>query len=40
MFQGFFQLHGKTNDFMIPTSSILQLFLLPQKDNRQTFFVI
>lgn len=40
VFQSFFQLHGKTYDFKIPTSSVLRLFLLPHKDNRQMFFVI
>ncbi|XP_052861792.1 FACT complex subunit Ssrp1 [Anopheles cruzii] len=40
VFQTFFQLHGKTYDFKIPTSSVLRLFLLPHKDNRQMFFVI
>lgn len=40
VFQSFFQLHGKTYDFKIPTSSVLRLFLLPHRDNRQMFFVI
>uniref|UniRef100_A0A182MYP1 FACT complex subunit SSRP1 n=1 Tax=Anopheles dirus TaxID=7168 RepID=A0A182MYP1_9DIPT len=40
VFQSFFQLHGKTYDFKIPTSSVLRLFLLPHKDGRQVFFVI
>uniref|UniRef100_A0A499FUZ7 FACT complex subunit SSRP1 n=1 Tax=Anopheles farauti TaxID=69004 RepID=A0A499FUZ7_9DIPT len=40
VFQSFFQLHGKTYDFKIPTSSVLRLFLLPHKDGRQIFFVI
>ncbi|XP_058461850.1 FACT complex subunit Ssrp1 [Malaya genurostris] len=40
VFQSFFQLHGKTYDFKIPTSSVLRLFLLPHQDNRQMFFVI
>lgn len=40
MFQTFFQLHGKTFDYKIPMSTVLRLFLLPHKDNRQMFFVL
>lgn len=40
IFQSFFQLHGKTFDYKIPMSTVLRLFLLPHKDNRQMFFVI
>lgn len=40
VFQSFFQLHGKTFDYKIPLSTVLRLFLLPHKDNRQMFFVI
>lgn len=40
VFQTFFQLHGKTFDYKIPLSTVLRLFLLPHKDNRQMFFVV
>ncbi|XP_039292782.1 FACT complex subunit Ssrp1-like [Nilaparvata lugens] len=40
IFQAFFQLHGKTFDYKIPTSTVLRLFMLPHKDGRQFFFVI
>lgn len=40
VFQTFFQLHGKTFDYKIPMSTVLRLFLLPHKDNRQMYFVI
>uniref|UniRef100_A0A336LU77 FACT complex subunit SSRP1 n=1 Tax=Culicoides sonorensis TaxID=179676 RepID=A0A336LU77_CULSO len=40
VFSSFFQLHGKTFDYKIPISTVLRLFLLPHKDNRQMFFVI
>lgn len=40
MFQSFFQLHGKTFDYKIPMSTVLRLFLLPHRDNRQTFFIL
>lgn len=40
IFQTFFQLHGKTFDYKIPISTVLRLFLLPHKDNRQMFFVV
>uniref|UniRef100_U5EZF4 FACT complex subunit SSRP1 n=1 Tax=Corethrella appendiculata TaxID=1370023 RepID=U5EZF4_9DIPT len=40
VFQTFFQLHGKTFDYKIPISTVLRLFLLPHKDNRQMFLLI
>ncbi|XP_033176107.1 FACT complex subunit Ssrp1 isoform X1 [Bombus impatiens] len=40
IFQSFFQLHGKTFDYKIPMSTVLRLFLLPHKDNRQMYFVV
>lgn len=40
VFPSFIQLHGKTFDYKIPLSTVLRLFLLPHKDNRQTFFVL
>jgi len=36
----FLQLHGKTFDYKIAFTSILRLFLLPHRDNRQMFFVV
>lgn len=35
----YIQLHGKTFDYKIPTTSVLRLFQLPHKDSRQIFFV-
>lgn len=40
IFSSFFQLHGKTFDYKIPMSTVLRLFILPHKDNRQMFFVV
>lgn len=40
IFNSFFQLHGKTFDYKIPMSTVLRLFVLPHKDNRQMFFVV
>ena len=40
IFPTFVQLHGKTFDFKIPLSTILRVFRLPHKDNRQIFFVL
>ncbi|KAL8591541.1 hypothetical protein ACOMHN_055508 [Nucella lapillus] len=40
LYPSFLQLHGKTFDYKIPYTTILRLFLLPHKDNRQMFFVI
>ncbi|XP_070571797.1 FACT complex subunit SSRP1-like [Ptychodera flava] len=36
----FLQLHGKTFDYKIPYTTVLRLFLLPHKDQRQMFFVM
>ncbi|EHB15889.1 FACT complex subunit SSRP1 [Heterocephalus glaber] len=36
----FLHLHGKTFDYKIPYCTMLHLFLLPRKDQRQMFFVI
>ena len=36
----FLQLHGKTFDYKIAFTSILRLFLLPHRDNRQMYFVV
>ncbi|XP_014674263.1 PREDICTED: FACT complex subunit SSRP1-like [Priapulus caudatus] len=40
IFATFLQLHGKTFDYKIPLSTVLRLFLLPHKDQRQMFFVV
>ncbi|GFN86488.1 fact complex subunit ssrp1 [Plakobranchus ocellatus] len=40
LFPSFLQLHGKTFDFKIPYQTILRLFLLTHKDNRQMYFVV
>uniref|UniRef100_V5GLI2 FACT complex subunit SSRP1 n=1 Tax=Anoplophora glabripennis TaxID=217634 RepID=V5GLI2_ANOGL len=40
IFNTFFQLHGKTFDYKIPITTVLRLFILPHKDNRQMFFVV
>lgn len=40
IFSTFFQLHGKTFDYKVPMNSVLRLFLLPHKDQRQMFFVL
>ena len=40
MYPTFLQLHGKTFDYKIAFTSILRLFLLPHRDNRQMFFVV
>lgn len=40
IYQAFMQLHGKTFDYKIPYKTILRLFLLPHRDNRQMFFVV
>nr|CAG4642375.1 EOG090X02Z1 [Evadne anonyx] len=40
VFHTFIQLHGKTFDYKIPSSTVLRLFLLPHKDGRQMFFVV
>lgn len=36
----FWCLHGETSDYKGPYTSVLCLFLLPPKDQRQMFFVI
>jgi len=36
----FFHLHGKTFDYKIPVSTVIRLFLLPHKDQRQVFFCV
>jgi len=40
LFPTFLQLHGKTFDYKIPYQTILRLFLLPHKDQRQMYFVV
>uniref|UniRef100_T1JNC3 FACT complex subunit SSRP1 n=1 Tax=Strigamia maritima TaxID=126957 RepID=T1JNC3_STRMM len=40
IFPSFIQLHGKTFDYKIPLTTVLRLFLLPHKDQRQMFFVV
>ncbi|XP_072164073.1 FACT complex subunit SSRP1-like isoform X1 [Diadema setosum] len=40
IFPTFLQLHGKTFDYKIPFTTVLRLFLLPHKDNRQMYFVM
>jgi len=40
IFPSYLHLHGKTFDYKIPASSIMRLFLLPHKDQRQTHFVV
>lgn len=40
IFSSFFQLHGKTFDYKIPMTTVLRLFLLPHKDNRQMYFIL
>ena len=40
IFPSFIQLHGKTFDYKIPLTTILRLFRLPHKDQRQVFFVL
>jgi len=36
----FFHLHGKTFDYKIPVTTVIRLFLLPHKDQRQVFFCV
>jgi structure-specific recognition protein 1 len=38
VFPTFFHLHGKTFDYKISLSSVMRLFLLPHKDQRQMHF--
>jgi len=40
MYPTFIHLHGKTFDYKIPTGSVMRLFLLPHKDQRQMFFCV
>uniref|UniRef100_A0A8C5QNY7 FACT complex subunit SSRP1 n=1 Tax=Leptobrachium leishanense TaxID=445787 RepID=A0A8C5QNY7_9ANUR len=40
IYSSFLHLHGKTFDYKIPYTTVLRLFLLPHKDQRQMFFVI
>lgn len=40
LYSSFLQLHGKTFDYKIPFSTVIRLFLLPHKDNRQMYFVV
>ena len=40
LFPTFIHHHGKTHDYKIPTSSVIRLFLLPHKDQRQMFFCV
>uniref|UniRef100_A0A673Z359 FACT complex subunit SSRP1 n=1 Tax=Salmo trutta TaxID=8032 RepID=A0A673Z359_SALTR len=40
IYPAFLHLHGKTFDYKIPYTTVLRLFLLPSKDQRQMFFVI
>lgn len=40
LFPTFIQLHGKTFDYKIPLTTVLRLFQLPHKDQRQVYFVL
>ncbi len=40
MFPTYIHLHGKTFDYKINTQSVMRLFLLPHKDQRQTYLVV
>jgi len=40
MYPTFIHLHGKTFDYKIPVSTVIRLFLLPHKDQRQMFFCV
>jgi len=40
MYPTFIHLHGKTFDYKIPASTVMRLFLLPHKDQRQMFFCV
>lgn len=40
IYPSFVNMHGKTYDFKVPTSTIQRLFLLPHRDGRKTFFVL
>jgi len=40
MYPTFIHLHGKTFDYKIPIGTVVRLFLLPHKDQRQMFFCV
>merc|ERR1719189_1909525 len=40
MFPTFIHLHGKTFDYKIPNNTVMRLFLLPHKDQRQMDFCV
>ena len=40
IFPTYIHLHGKTFDYKIPSSSVMRLFLLPHKDQRQMHFAV
>jgi len=40
MFPTFIHLHGKTFDYKIPNNTVMRLFLLPHKDQRQMYFCV
>ena len=40
MFPTFIQLHGKSFDYKIPNNTVMRLFLLPHKDQRQMYFCV
>ena len=40
MYPSFIHLHGKTFDYKIPVGTVMRLFLLPHKDQRQMFFCV
>ena len=40
IFPTHFHLHGKTFDYKISASSVMRLFLLPHKDQRQIHFAV
>ena len=40
MFPTFIHLHGKTFDYKIPNNTVIRLFLLPHKDQRQMYYCV
>ena len=40
MYPNFIHLHGKTFDYKIPVGTVMRLFLLPHKDQRQMYFCV
>jgi len=40
MYPNFIHLHGKTFDYKIPVNTVMRLFLLPHKDQRQMYFCV